>query len=139
MKKYNITVNGITYEVLVEEAGGSAAAPVATAPVQVAAPAPVAAAPVPTPAPAPPAPVPAPVAAPTPSAGAQKINAPMPGTILDIKVAPGQPVNQGDTLLVLEAMKMENEIYAPAAGTVDVVCVTKGVAVNSGDLLLTLK
>jgi glutaconyl-CoA decarboxylase len=63
----------------------------------------------------------------------------MPGTVLDIKVAAGQAVSAGDVLLILEAMKMENEICADAPGTVDVVAVTKGAAVNTGDLLVSLK
>lgn len=134
MKQYNITVNGVTYKVDVEEVGAVSA--------PAAAPAPVAAAPAPAPAPAvapaAPAPAPAPVAA-APSAGATRVDSPMPGTVLDIKVAPGQAVNAGDVLIILEAMKMENEICAEAAGTVDVVAVTKGAAVNTGDLLVSLK
>jgi biotin carboxyl carrier protein len=63
----------------------------------------------------------------------------MPGTILDVRVAPGQAVEAGQTLLVLEAMKMENEIAAPQAGVVDTVQAAKGAAVNSGDILITLK
>lgn len=62
----------------------------------------------------------------------------MPGTILDVKVAPGQAVAEGDILVILEAMKMENEILAPNAGTVDTVPVAKGAAVNAGDTLVTL-
>jgi biotin carboxyl carrier protein len=131
MKKYNIVVNGTTYQVEVDEVGGASApsvgvAPVATAP---AAPAPVAPAPAPAPA--------APAAA--PSAGAQVISSPMPGTVLDVKVTPGQAVKSGDVLIILEAMKMENEIMAPSDGTVDTVPVAKGASVNSGDVLVTLK
>jgi biotin carboxyl carrier protein len=63
----------------------------------------------------------------------------MPGTVLDVKVTPGQAVKSGDVLLILEAMKMENEIMAPSDGTVDTVPVAKGASVNSGDVLVTLK
>lgn len=135
MKKYNITVNGTTYAVDVEEAGGAPAA----------APAPAAAAPAPEAAPAPAAAAPAPEAAPAaapaaaPSAGAQTVDAPMPGTVLDIKVSAGQAVNAGDILLILEAMKMENEIVAPDAGTVDAIITSKGASVNAGDALISLK
>ncbi|MCR5482608.1 MAG: biotin/lipoyl-binding protein [Clostridia bacterium] len=130
MKNYNITVNGTVYAVEVEEVGGSAApaAPRAAAPAAAPAPAPKAA-----PAPAPKA------AAPAPAAGAQTISSPMPGTVLDVKVTPGQAVKSGDVLVILEAMKMENEIMAPADGTVDTVPATKGASVNTGDVLVTLK
>lgn len=131
MRKFAITVNGNTYEVEVEEIGGApvyAAAPVAA---PVAAPAPVAAAPA--------APKAAPKAsAPAGAAGANKVNAPMPGTILDVKVSVGQSVKNGDVLCVLEAMKMENEIAAPCDGVVASINVTKGATVNTGDLLLSL-
>lgn len=129
MRKFAITVNGVSYEVEVEEIGGApvfAAAPVAA---PVAAPAPVAAAPVAAPKTA------APAAAP---AGATSIKAPMPGTINDVKVSVGQSVKKGDILVILEAMKMENEIYAPADGTVASVNVTKGATVNTDDLLVSL-
>ena len=63
----------------------------------------------------------------------------MPGTVLDVKVSPGQQVAEGDLLVILEAMKMENEIMAPQAGTVDTIPAAKGAAVNSGDVLVTLK
>ena len=129
MRKFNITVNGVAYEVEVEEvAGGQSAAPVAA---PVAAPAPVAAA-----LKAAPAPKAAPKAA--PMAGGTKINAPMPGNILDVKVAQGAKVKKGDILVILEAMKMENEILAPQDGTVAQVSVSKGATVNSGDLLCVL-
>ena len=62
----------------------------------------------------------------------------MPGNILDVKVKPGDTVKAGDVLLVLEAMKMENEIMAPAAGTVAAVNVAKGATVNAGDVLCVL-
>ncbi|MEG6566717.1 biotin/lipoyl-containing protein [Thermoanaerobacterium saccharolyticum] len=67
------------------------------------------------------------------------INAPMPGTILDVKVSQGQTVRRGDVLLILEAMKMENEITSPYDGTVISINVSKGASVNTGDVLLYLK
>ena len=82
----------------------------------------------------------APAAAPKAAApaGGQAINAPMPGTILSVNVKPGQAVKKGDVLVMLEAMKMDNEIMAPTDGTVGAVNVTKGQSVQSGDVLLTL-
>ena len=130
MRKFNVTVNGISYEVEIEEVGGAS---VAAAPV--AAPTPVAAAPA-APKAAPAAPKAAPAAAP---AGAQSVNAPMPGNILDVRVSAGQSVKQGDILCILEAMKMENEIMAPCDGVVASVAVTKGATVAAGDLLVSLK
>ena len=129
MRKFQITVNGQSYEVEVEEVGASAvSAPVA--PVPVAAPK---AAPVAAPKAAPAAPK---AAAP---AGAEAVNAPMPGNINAVKVAAGQSVKKGDVLVILEAMKMENEIMAPRDGVVASVAVTKGATVNTGDLLVSLK
>ncbi len=128
MRKFIVNVNGNSYEVEVEEVGAVvSAAPVAT-PAPAAAPAPVAA---PAAAPAPAAPK---AAAP---AGGTSVNAPMPGNVLDIKVANGASVKKGDVLVILEAMKMENEIVAPCDGVVTVVA-TKGSTVNSGDVLVTL-
>ena len=78
-------------------------------------------------------------AAPAPVAGGEKINAPMPGNILDVKVAAGQMVKKGDVLVILEAMKMENEIMAPRDGKVAQVACTKGSTVNTGDALVVLE
>jgi biotin carboxyl carrier protein len=114
MKKFHITVNGNAYEVEVEEIGGAAPAP-AAAPAAAAAAA-VAAAP----------------------AGGTVITCPMPGTIIDIKVAAGQAVAEGQLLVIFEAMKMENEIVAPCAGTVASINCVKGDSVDSGAVLLSL-
>ncbi len=134
MKKYNITVNGQTYEVFVEEAGvvasAPAAAPVYSQPVAPTAPAAAPAAPV-----APSAPV-APIA--SGSEGANKVTAPMPGTILDVKVSVGQSIKKGDVVCVLEAMKMENDIPAPCDGVVASVSVSKGSSVNANDIIATI-
>lgn len=142
MKKYNITVNGVTYAVEVEEVGVSgASAPVSAAPAAApAAPAPAAPAPAPAAqaAPAPAAPAPAAPAA-APSAGATTLECPMPGTILDIKVKVGDTVSAGQLVVILEAMKMENEILAPASGIIDTIQVSKGASVNAGDVLLSIK
>ena len=128
MKNYRITVNGNVYDVAVEELGAGAApaaAPVAAAPV--AAPAPAA---------APAAPSAAPAA--SGSKGSVVVSAPMPGKILGVKTEVGKSVKKGDVLLVLEAMKMENEIVAPEDGTVASVDTTVGAQVESGDTLCTL-
>ena len=128
MKKYNITVNGTTYEVLVEEAGSVASAPVYTAPV-VAAPVAAASAPVAAPAPS---------AAPSQATGANTVTAPMPGNILDVKVSVGQSVKKGDVICVLEAMKMENDIPAPCDGVIASINTQKGASVASGDVLASI-
>lgn len=135
MRKFNIKVNGQAYEVEVEEvAGGFAPAPVV----------PVAAAPAPAVAPvaapatekaeAKAAPAPAPVAAP---AGGTQLKAPMPGTVIDFKATNGAAVKKGQTVLILEAMKMENEIVAPADGVITFVA-SKGASVNTDDLLAVI-
>lgn len=138
MRKFIVNVNGNSYEVEVEEVAGShVSQPVAARPVQPVAAPPQVAAPAPASAPAAPAPAPAaPVV--TGAEGAVKITAPMPGTILDIKVKPGDKVNKGTLAIILEAMKMENEILVPQDATVASVNVTKGQQVNSGDVMLTL-
>ena len=125
MKNYTITVNGTPYNVTVEDANGSAA-PVAAAPAPAAAPT---SAPAPAPAAAPAAPA---------AAGSVSVDAPMPGNILDIKVSNGASVTAGDVLLILEAMKMENEIVAPQDGTVASVNVNKGDTVEAGQTLVSL-
>lgn len=128
MKYFNITVNGTPYSVSVEETAAGAvpaAAPVAAAPV--------------APAAAPAAPVAAAKpAAPAGAQGAVTVKSPMPGTILDVKVAVGDSVKAGDPLVILEAMKMENDIVAPQDGTVASIDVNKGDAVNSGDVLVSM-
>ncbi len=127
MKNLKITVNGVAYDVQVEEANGSAApaAPAAPAPA-----APKAAAPAPK--------AEAPKAA-APAAGAEVVSSPMPGTIVNTVVSAGQAVKKGDVLVVLEAMKMENEIMAPHDATVAAVHVNKGDSVESGTPLVSLQ
>lgn len=133
MKNYTITVNGNVYEVTVEEGfTGKASAPVA----RPAAPAP--AAPAPAPAPAAPAPAPAPAPAAAPAAGSITVSAPMPGKILGVKTSVGAAVKKGQVILILEAMKMENEIVAPEDGTVASVNVSVGEMVEPGATLATL-
>ena len=122
MKRYNITVNGTAYNVTVEETDGSAA--------PVAAPA---AAPAPKKAAAPAAP-----AAPAGAQGGVKINAPMPGTIVDVKLAVGAKVTNGTVIAVLEAMKMENDVVASCDGTIASINVTKGQSVETGTLIATI-
>lgn len=120
MKNLKITVNGVSYDVQVEETG-AASAPAATAAS---------------------APAPAPKAAPAPAApavaGGEPVKAPMPGTIVSVAVSNGQEVKTGDVLVVLEAMKMENEIKAPKDGKIVSVSVNKGDAVESGAELVSI-
>lgn len=127
MKNLRITVNGTAYDVQVEELDGTAAA---------AAPAP--AAPV-APKAAAPAPKAKPAAKPTPAAGSETVSSPMPGTILTVNVKPGQAVKKGEVLVVLEAMKMENEIMASRDGVVASILVNKGDSVETGAPLVSLQ
>ena len=129
--KYKVTLNGRTYEVEVE--AGKA---MLLAEYEAVAPAPVAAAPVAAPAAVAPAAA-APAAPVVPGAG-EAVNAPMPGNILKVNVANGQAVKEGDVLVVLEAMKMENEIMAPKNGTVTQVLVQKGSTVDTGAPLVVI-
>ena len=112
MKKYRVNVNGTVYEVEIEDISG--AAPAAPAP----------------------APAVAPSAAPS---GGEAITSPMPGNILAVNVQPGDAVKKGQVLMILEAMKMENEIMCPRDGKVVSVAVNKGAAVDSGAVLCTIQ
>lgn len=124
MRNFNITVNGKQYTVGVEELGaGMAPAPVAT-PAPAAAPAPAA-----TPAPAPAA---------APAGAGEKVTAPMPGTILDIKKNVGDTVKTGEPIIILEAMKMENDIVAPCDGKVTSITVKKGDSVETNQVIATV-
>ena len=116
MKQYKVTVNGTAYEITLEAIDASE---VKSAPAQTAS---------------------APVSAPAPAANAdgEKVNAPMPGNILDVKVSVGAKVSKGDVLLILEAMKMENEIMSPCDGTVASISVKKGDAVETGSVLCVI-
>ena len=122
MKNYRITVNGTAYDVAVEEVSGGSAP---------------AAAPAPKAAPAA-APAPAPKAQAGGTAGSVIVAAPMPGKILNVKSSVGASVKKGDVILVLEAMKMENEVVAPEDGTVASINVAAGDSVEAGDTLATL-
>ena len=114
MKKYRVTVNGTVYEIELEELTGAAPAAATAAPV----------------------PTPAPAAAP---AGGEQVTSPMPGTILAINVAAGDTVKRGQVLMVLEAMKMENEIMCPCDGKIVSVNTSKGATVESGTLLCVIQ
>lgn len=127
MKSYKVNVNGNEYNVTIEEVNGQAV-PYVSAP----SPAPVQAAPA---APKAEAPV---VPAASGSQGANKVEAPMPGTILSLKVKVGDSVSEHQVIAILEAMKMENEIVAPMAGVVASIDVTPGASVTTGDIILTL-
>ncbi len=122
MKNYTITVNGTAYDVTVEEGGAGASAPAANGPIA------RGTAPKPVPKPA----------APAGAAGAVKINAPMPGKILSVKAKAGDAVKKGDVVMILEAMKMENEIPAPQDGTIASINVNGGDSVEAGDVLATM-
>ncbi|MDD6207344.1 MAG: biotin/lipoyl-binding protein [Clostridiales bacterium] len=119
MKNYTITVNGTAYDVTVEEGAAATAAPVKTAAKKSA---------------------PAKKAAPAPSGsqGAVKVNSPMPGKILDVKASAGASVKKGEVIMILEAMKMENEIVAPQDGTIASINVSAGDSVEAGAVLATL-
>ena len=135
MKKFKVTVNGKAYEVEVEEMGGAPAA--APAPQVAAAPAPAAPAPTPAAAPAPAAtPAPA-VGGPIPE-GAITVKAPMPGKISALKAEAGKAVKRGDIILVLGAMKMQNDITATADGTLHEIRVNPGDNVKTGDVLAVI-
>ena len=123
MKAYKVTVNGNVYEITLEVVDKAD----------------IKAAPAPAAAPAAPVAAPAPSAAPAPAAaGATTISAPMPGNILSVNVKEGQAVKKGEVLLILEAMKMENEIMAPCDGTVASVNTSAGSTVEAGAVLCTL-
>lgn len=113
MKKYRVNVNGSLYEVEIEEMQAPATMSAAK-------------------------PAPAAPAAPAAAGAGAKVNAPMPGTILDVRVQNGAKVKKGDVLVILEAMKMENEIQAPCDGTVTSVCVKKGDSVETQALICTI-
>ena len=135
LRKFKISIDGTQYLVEMEEVGAPQPTPADAVP------APAAAAPAPAPAPAA-APAPAPEPAPAPAApavaGSFAQTAPMPGTILDIHVKVGDTVAANQPVMVLEAMKMENEVVAEQAGTIASINVEKGTMVNPGDTLFTL-
>ena len=111
MKRFNVTVNGKAYDVAVEEITDGSAPAVAA---------------------------PAPAAAPAAGAG-ESVTAPMPGTILDVKANVGDTVTRGQVIMILEAMKMENDIVAPCDGKITSIIAKKNDTVNSGDVLATVQ
>lgn len=124
MKKYNVTVNGTSYEITLEVVDAKDVK--TSAPAPAAAPAPVAAT------------APAPAPAPVQNTNGETVKSPMPGTILSVNVQNGATVKKGDVLLVLEAMKMENEIMSPCDGTVVSVNVQNGASVETGAVLCVI-
>lgn len=134
---YKVTLNGKVYEVEVEkgeaviQAEYEAALPAAPAAPAAAPAAPVSAAPAPAPA--------APASAPAAQAGANAVLSPLPGNINEVRFSAGQTVKAGDVVIILEAMKMENEIVAPKAGTLTKIHVQKGAVVNTGDPLFDVE
>ena len=126
MKRFLIKINGKTYDAEVEVLGASAAAP-AVAPAPAAAP--KAAAPAPAPA--------APAAAPK-AGGPANVTSPLPGTVLRLVKHAGDTVAAGEVVMIVESMKMENEVVAPEAGRIASIAVAAGSAINTGDLLFTL-
>lgn len=113
MKKFMIKVDGVMHEVEVDEVGGSFSAPVASAPVEAASKAPVA-------------------------VGAGTVTAPLQGNVQDVKVKVGDSVKAGDVVVIIEAMKMENDVPSTVSGTVKAIHVQKGTKVSSGDALITI-
>ena len=122
MKRFLIKINGKTYDAEVEDLGASAAAPAPAA-------APKAAAPAPAPA--------APAAAPK-AGGPANVTSPLPGTVLRLVKNAGDTVAAGEVVMIVESMKMENEVVAPEAGRIASIAVAAGSAINTGDLLFTL-
>ena len=122
MSTYKITVNGVAYDVTVESVGAAAPAP-APAPAPAAAPAP--------------APAPAPAAAPA-SAGGVRVEAQVAGKIWKIVTSVGQSLKAGDSIVILESMKMEIPVVAPQDGTIASIAITEGTPVEVGDLIATM-
>lgn len=130
--KYKVTLNNRVYEVEVEQGEAmlvdeyALAAPAPAAPVAAA------------PAPAAPAAAPMAAAAPVDLAAGEPVKSPMPGNILKINVTQGQQVSEGDVIMILEAMKMENEIVATRGGTIAQIAVSKGAVVETGAVLAVI-